>query len=174
MLSWFQIPVSKPRRSLFSNQLAHPTGAYSGSLRMKRLGELHCKVTPLLPPPPKISSHFPDNFPVPIYTPEWREAPWKFCFLLANTTQWPGWVMNPNLSTWGPTHHRAECLDIIGYSWALKREIWMRSRLGKPTIREERAETGATAWVKLARPIARSNHWETQGRDFEEEGFTFN
>ena len=49
MLSWFQIPISKPRRSLFSNQLAHPTGAYSGSLRMKRQGELHCKVTPLPP-----------------------------------------------------------------------------------------------------------------------------
>ena len=41
MLSWFQIPISKLRRSLFSNQLAHPTGAYSGSLRMKRQGELH-------------------------------------------------------------------------------------------------------------------------------------
>ena len=58
----------------------------------------------------------------------------------------------------GPTHHRAECLNINGYSWALKREIWMRSRLGKPTIREERAESGAAAWIKLARPIARSNH----------------
>ena len=39
----------------------------------------------LPPSPPKISSHFPDNFPVPIYTPEWREALWKVCFLLANT-----------------------------------------------------------------------------------------
>ena len=32
------------------------------------------------PPPPKISSHFPANFPVPIYTPEWREALWKVVF----------------------------------------------------------------------------------------------
>ena len=44
-----------------------------------------------------------------------------FFFAREHSSQWPGWVMNPNLSTWGPTHHRAECLDVIGYSWALKR-----------------------------------------------------
>ena len=43
------------------------------------------RLPPSPPPPTKISSHFPDNFPVPIYTPEWREALWKVCFLLANT-----------------------------------------------------------------------------------------
>ena len=64
MLSWFQIPISKPRRSLFLNQLAHPTGAYSGSLRMKRLGELHCKVTPLPTPLPR---YHPTSLPISRY-----------------------------------------------------------------------------------------------------------
>ena len=66
MLSWFQIPISKSRRSLFSNQLAHPTEAYSSSLRMKRLGVLHCKVTPLLPPLPPPSQ---DIIPLPCQFP---------------------------------------------------------------------------------------------------------
>ena len=60
MLSWFQIPISKSRRSLFSNQLAHPTGAYSSSLRMKRLGVLHCKVTSF---PPQDIISLPCQFP---------------------------------------------------------------------------------------------------------------
>ena len=70
--------------------------------------------------------------------------------------------------------HGAEGLDIINYSLALKREIWMESRLEKPIIREERAETSAAALTKFAFSIARSNKWETQERVFEEEGLIFN
>ena len=43
--------------------------------------------------------------------------------------------------------HRAECLDIINYSSALRREILMLSRLEKPVIREEMAETSAAALI---------------------------
>ena len=70
--------------------------------------------------------------------------------------------------------HGAEGLDIINYSSALKRVIWMESRLEKPIIREERAETSAAAFIKFAFSIARSNKWETQERVFEEEGLIFN
>ena len=54
------------------------------------------------------------------------------------------------------------------------REIWMYSRLEKPIIREERAETSAAAFTKFSFSIARSNKWETQERVFEEEGLIFN
>ena len=50
----------------------------------------------------------------------------------------------------------------------------MHSRLEKPIIREERAETSAAAFIKFAFSIARSNKWETQERVFEEEGLIFN
>ena len=50
----------------------------------------------------------------------------------------------------------------------------MESRLEKPIIREERAETSAAALTKFAFSIARSNKWETQERVFEEEGLIFN
>ena len=43
--------------------------------------------------------------------------------------------------------HRAECLDIINYSSALRREILMLSGLEKPVIREEIAETSAAALI---------------------------
>ena len=65
-------------------------------------------------------------------------------------------------------------MDIINYSSALKREIWMHSRLEKPIIREERAETSTAAFIKFAFSIAISNNWETQERVFEEEGLIFN
>ena len=44
----------------------------------------------------------------------------------------------------------------------------MHSRLEKPIIREEGAETSAAAFIKFAFSIARSNKWETQERVFEE------
>ena len=66
--------------------------------------------------------------------------------------------------------HGAEGLDIINYSSALKRVIWMESRLEKPIIREERAETSAAALIKIAFSVARGNKGETQERGFEEEG----
>ena len=50
----------------------------------------------------------------------------------------------------------------------------MYSRLEKPIIREERAETSAAAFTKFSFSIARSNKWETQERAFEEEGLIFN
>ena len=70
--------------------------------------------------------------------------------------------------------HCVECLDIINYSSALKREIWMHSRLEKPIIREERAETSSAAFIKFGFSIARGKNWETQERVFEEEGLILN
>ena len=63
-------------RSLFSNQLAHPTGAYSGSFRMKRQGELHCKVISL---PLNSHQYLLITFPL-----AWLFA---FCTLWASCTQ---------------------------------------------------------------------------------------
>ena len=70
--------------------------------------------------------------------------------------------------------HREEYLDIINYSSTLKREIWMHSRLEKPIIREERAETSSAAFIKFGFSIARGKNWETQERVFEEEGLILN
>ena len=70
--------------------------------------------------------------------------------------------------------HRVESLDIINYSSVLKREIWLHSRLEKPIIREERAETSSAAFIKLDFSIARGKNWETQERVFEEEGLILN
>ena len=50
----------------------------------------------------------------------------------------------------------------------------MHSRLEKPIIREERAETSLAAFIKFGFSIARSHKWETQERFFEEEGLFFN
>ena len=44
--------------------------------------------------PSRISSGFPDNLTVPIYTPGWSEVQWKFSALLKNTTHRPGQVSN--------------------------------------------------------------------------------
>ena len=50
----------------------------------------------------------------------------------------------------------------------------MHSRLEKPIIREERAETSLAAFIKLGFSIARSYKWETQEQVFEEEGLIIN
>ena len=50
----------------------------------------------------------------------------------------------------------------------------MHSRLEKPIIREERAETSAAAFIKFAFSKAISNKSKTQERFFEEEGLIFN
>ena len=50
--------------------------------------------------PPSISSGFPDDPLVPIYTPERREER----ALPKNKTQWPGQVLNSGLSTWSLAH----------------------------------------------------------------------
>ena len=80
------------------------------------------RLPPSFPPPPQ------DIIPLPwqfsgTHLHSWvkRGTMKGLFFAREHSSQWPGWVMNPNLSTWGPTHHRAECLDVIGYSWALKR-----------------------------------------------------
>ena len=44
----------------------------------------------------------------------------------------------------------------------------MHSRLEKPIVREERAETSAAALIKIAFSVARGNKGETQERGFEE------
>ena len=46
----------------------------------------------------------------------------------------------------------------------------MDSRLEKPIVREERAETSAAALINIAFSFARGNKGETQERGFEEEG----
>ena len=46
----------------------------------------------------------------------------------------------------------------------------MHSRLEKPIVREERAETSAAALIKIAFSVARGNKGENQERGFEEEG----
>ena len=43
----------------------------------------------------------------------------------------------------------------------------MHSRLEKPIVREERAETSAAALIKIAFSFARGNKGETQERGFE-------
>ena len=50
----------------------------------------------------------------------------------------------------------------------------MHSRLEKPIIREERAETSSAAFIKFGFSIARGKNWETQERVFEEEGLILN
>ena len=40
----------------------------------------------------------------------------------------------------------------------------MHSRLEKPIIREERAETSLVAFIEFGFPIARCHKWETQER----------
>ena len=45
----------------------------------------------------------------------------------------------------------------------------MHSRLEKPIISEERAETSAAVLIKFAFSVTRSNKGETQERGFEEE-----
>ena len=67
--------------------MVHQAGAYSGFCRMKWLG-----VFPL--PPGRDASPsqgYPPalNSPVPIYTPEWREALWELRVLPKNTADCP-------------------------------------------------------------------------------------
>ena len=50
------------------SQVAHQAGHYVGFHSKKRLEVLQ----PLSPPAPNISSGFPDNSPVPFYTPGWE------------------------------------------------------------------------------------------------------
>ena len=49
----------------------------------------------------------------------------------------------------------------------------MHSRLEKPIIREERAETSLAAFIEFGFPISRCNNWQTQERVFEEKGLIF-
>ena len=65
--------------------------------------------SPLLPPlPPRISSGFPNNLPMPIHTLEWREALWEYSALPKNTTHWPCQVLDPDLSTQSPAHYTSQ------------------------------------------------------------------
>ena len=45
--------------------------------------------------PPEFLSGCPNNSPVPICTPGWREALWKLSVLPKNTTQWPRPALEP-------------------------------------------------------------------------------
>ena len=65
---------------------------------------------------PKVSpQHFIrllDNSLLPIYTLGWREALWEESVLPKNTTQWPGLVLNSDLSTWSPVHFLLLCIPL--------------------------------------------------------------
>ena len=81
----------KKKRSLRANWLIVPE-LIPGFCSMKRLGVF------LLPQDGTLVHHrsfphnllgFPNNLPVPIYTPVWREALWELSVLPKNTTQCP-------------------------------------------------------------------------------------
>ena len=72
--------------------------------------------------PTNISSGFPDNFPVPIYTPGGREAWWVESVLLINTSHWRSQVSNPDLSTHSPVHW--PFVHCISQYRKTVREIW--------------------------------------------------
>ena len=59
-------------------------GAYLGFCSMKRLEVFLLPLDRML-----VHCRSPNNSPVPIYTPEWREALWEFSVLPKNTTQCP-------------------------------------------------------------------------------------
>ena len=66
--------------------------AYPGFCSMKRLEVFLLPLDGMLVHRrslPRNFSGFPNNLPVPIYTPGWREALWKWSVLPKNTTQWP-------------------------------------------------------------------------------------
>jgi len=67
-------------------------GAYPGFYSMKRLGVFLLPLDGMLVHRrslPRNLLGFPNNSPVPIYTPGWREAPWELSVLPKNTTQCP-------------------------------------------------------------------------------------
>ena len=68
-------------------------GAYPGFCSMKRLGVFLLPLDGMLvhrrSPSPGNLLGFPNNSPVPIYTPGWREALWELSVLPKNTTQCP-------------------------------------------------------------------------------------
>ena len=73
-------------------------GAYPGFCSMKRLEVFLLPLDGMLVHRrslPRNLSGFPNNLPVPIYTPGWREALWELSVLPKNTTQWP----RPGLKT---------------------------------------------------------------------------
>ena len=91
------------------------TGAYPGFCSMKRLevfllplhGMLvHCRSLP------HNLSCFPNNLPVPIYTPGWREALWKLSVLPKNTTQCPRSRLKP-----GPLTPESSALTMRPPHW---------------------------------------------------------
>ena len=67
-------------------------GAYPGFCSMKRLGVFLLPLVGMLVHRRSLPSNllrFPNNLPVPIYTPGWREALWELSVLPKNTTQCP-------------------------------------------------------------------------------------
>ena len=62
--------------------------------------------------PPSISSGFPDNSPVPIYTPGLREVWWESIIFPKNTAHWPDQVLYPDLLIRSPVHWVAgQCIS---------------------------------------------------------------
>jgi len=82
-------------------------GAYPGSCSMKRLGVFLLPLDRMLQDVVHRRSlpcnllGFPNNSPVPIYTPGWREVPWELSVLPKNTTPCPQPGLEPRLLTSG-------------------------------------------------------------------------
>ena len=96
-------------------------GAYPGFCRRKRLEVF------LLPPDgmvvhrrslPRNLLGCPNNLPVPLYTPGWREALWELSVLPKNTTQcpWPGLEPGP-LAPESSANHEATSPEYFYFPW---------------------------------------------------------
>ena len=86
--------VALKKGQFCTSHLAHSAWAYPSFLSMRWLG------VSLLPSgwdanfPPSISTGLLENFPVPIYTPGWKEVMWEESVLPKNTTYWPSQSSN--------------------------------------------------------------------------------
>ena len=100
------IPIYTPGVLLLDGTLVHCKVTLPALLALLLLWSIITgwDTSPLQGYPSSISSGFPDNSPVPIYTPGWGQALWEKRVLLKNVTQCPSQVLNPGLSTHSPVH----------------------------------------------------------------------
>ena len=104
-----KLPIYTPGVLLLDGTLVHCKVTLPALLALLTLLLLWSIITgwdtsPLQGYPSSISPGFPDNSPVPIYTPGWGQALWEKRVLLKNVTQCPSQVLNPGLSTHSPVH----------------------------------------------------------------------
>ena len=85
-------PITKKKVKPWSHYWLIAAGAYPGFCSMKRLGVFLLPLDGMLVHRrslPRNLLGFPNNSPVSIYTPGWREALWELSVLPKNTTQCP-------------------------------------------------------------------------------------